>query len=129
MEREAEVRDAELLSRRELLKRSAVVGAVVALPAIGTASVGDAIAAPATIGTAARQSSLTPDQSAVLEALVDRLIPADANGPGGKAAGAAAYIEQSLSGGLAGGLTTVAPLYSASLPAVDAYATSAYGGS
>jgi gluconate 2-dehydrogenase gamma chain len=119
----------EPLSRRELLKRGAVIGAVVVLPGIGTASVGDAFGASRAAAAVARQSALTPGQSALLEAIVERIIPSDANGPGGKEAGAAAYIERSLSGGLAGGLSTAAPLYAAGLPAVDAYATSAYGGS
>jgi gluconate 2-dehydrogenase gamma chain len=72
-------------------------------------------------------SALSADQSAILRAVVARLIPADANGPSGVDAGAAAYIEKSLSGGLAGGLTEVAPLYTAGLTALDAYANSAYG--
>jgi hypothetical protein len=117
------------LSRRELVKRAAVVGAVVAVPGIGTASVGNAFAASRTAAGVARRSALTPDQSALLEAIVERIIPSDASGPGGKEAGAAAYIERSLRGGLAGGLGAAAPLYAAGLPAVDAYAASAYGGS
>jgi gluconate 2-dehydrogenase gamma chain len=115
------------MSRRELLKRGAVIGAVISVPAFGTAHVGSAYGAPAMTGVVGRRSALTPAQSAVLEAIVERLVPADANGPGGKEAGAAAYIEHSLAGGLAGGLTTAAPLYTAGLVAVDAYATSAYG--
>jgi gluconate 2-dehydrogenase gamma chain len=72
---------------------------------------------------------LSQDQVAVLEALVERIVPADATGPGGKEAGAAAYIENSLSGGLAGGLSAATPLYQSGLNAVDAYATSKYGSS
>src|SRR5262249_8497869 len=120
-------RDEELLSRRELLKRGAVAGAVLTLPAFGTVHVGSAQAAPTAAAAVGRTSALTPGQTAVLEALVERLVPADATGPGAKEAGAAAYIERSLSGGLAGGLTRAAPLYASSLAAVDAYAMSAYG--
>jgi gluconate 2-dehydrogenase gamma chain len=129
MEREKEWVDEELLSRGELLKRGAAVGFVVALPAFGTAYVGDAFAASGATADAALQSPLTPGQSAVLEALVERLVPSDKYGPGGKEAGAAAFIERSLEGGLAGGLKSAAPLYASGLAAVDAYATSAYGGS
>jgi hypothetical protein len=118
------------------VKRGAVVGAVIVLPAIGTASVGDALAAPgpttpgATTPAGTAQTGaqvLTADQAATLEALLERLIPADANGPGAKEAGVAAYIERGLQGGLGGGLTKTAPLYTAGLPALDAYAKSAYG--
>ncbi|HZO96969.1 MAG TPA: gluconate 2-dehydrogenase subunit 3 family protein [Gaiellaceae bacterium] len=127
MEQETEPRDAELISRRELLKRGAAVGVVVTLPAFGTAHASAALESRVATAQAARTSALSAQQSAVLEALVERLVPADGNGPGAKEAGAAAYIERSLDGGLAGGLKAVAPLYSAGLSAVDAYAQSAYG--
>jgi gluconate 2-dehydrogenase gamma chain len=99
MDADAHQRVDELFSRRELLKRGVVAGAVLTLPAFGTAHVGTAHAAPTVTAAAGRGSVLSPAQSAVLEALVERLVPADANGPGGKEAGAATYIEQSLSGG------------------------------
>jgi hypothetical protein len=108
-----------LWSRREMLTRGTAVGVVISLPAAGTATLETALAAVSPTASAA----LTPDQSAVLQAIVARLVPADANGPSGVDAGAAAYIEKSL----ASGLKDLAPLYSAGLPAVDAYATSAYG--
>jgi hypothetical protein len=114
------------LSRRELLTRSAALGVVVALPAVGPAMVGTPSSAAA---TATGRAALSPGQAAVLEAIVERLVPADANGPGAKEAGVATYIERSLAGGLAGGLTAVAPLYTSGLSAVDAYAVSAHGGS
>jgi gluconate 2-dehydrogenase gamma chain len=72
-------------------------------------------------------AALSADQSAVLKGIVARLIPADANGPSATDAGAAAYIETALGGGLGGGLKGLAPFYNAGLSAVDAYATSAYG--
>jgi gluconate 2-dehydrogenase gamma chain len=87
------------------------------------------IVVPSFLAACGGSTPLRPraNQSATLEAIVDRLVPADALGPGGKAAGAAAYIEKSLKGGLAGGLSDVAPLYSAGLAAVDKYAKSKYG--
>jgi gluconate 2-dehydrogenase gamma chain len=127
MSADADQRDDELFSRRELLKRGAVAGAILTLPAFGTAHVGTAHAASTVSGAAGTGSVLTPAQTAILEAMVERLVPQDANGPGGKEAGAAVYIERSLAGGLAGGLSKAAPLYAAGLPAVDAYANSAYG--
>jgi gluconate 2-dehydrogenase gamma chain len=114
---------AGLLSRREVLSRGTVLGVVVTIPAAGTATVESALAAVAPTVKAA----LSADQSAVLKALVGRLIPADANGPSGVDAGAAAYIEKSLGGGLAGGLKQLAGLYTANLSATDAYANSKYG--
>jgi gluconate 2-dehydrogenase gamma chain len=40
----------------------------------------------------------TPEEAAAVEALVDRLIPPDANGPGGKEAGCAVFIDRQLAG-------------------------------
>jgi gluconate 2-dehydrogenase gamma chain len=105
--------DGSLVSRREVLQRGAVAGAVIVVPSFLAACGGSA--------------STRPHPSAVLEAIVERLVPADASGPGGKEAGAALYIERSLKGGLAGGLSDAAGLYSAGLAAVDRYAKSKYG--
>jgi hypothetical protein len=113
-----------LWSRRELLGRGTAMGVVITIPAVGTATLDTALAAAAPKAAAA----LSADQSAVLRAIVARLVPADANGPSGTDAGAAAYIEKALGGGLAGGLKKLAPFYSGGLSAVDAYANSAYGG-
>jgi gluconate 2-dehydrogenase gamma chain len=112
-----------LWSRRELLGRGTAMGAVITIPAVGTATLDTALAAAAPKAAAA----LSADQTAVLRAIVARLVPADANGPSGTDAGAAAYIEKALTGGLAGGLKKLAPFYSGGLSAVDAYANSAYG--
>lgn len=106
--------DESLLSRREVMQRGAVAGAVMIVPSF-LAACGGGSTPP------------RPNQSAILEAIVERLVPADAYGPGGKEAGAASYIEKSLRGGLAGGLSDSAPLYSAGLAAVDKYAKSKYG--
>jgi gluconate 2-dehydrogenase gamma chain len=120
---QAHVTRAGLWSRREVFGRGAAIGAVLTIPAAGTATVRAAVAAAAPTAS----SALSADQSAILRAVVARLIPADANGPSGVDAGAAAYIEKSLGGGLAGGLKAVAPLYTAGLAALDAYAKSKYG--
>jgi gluconate 2-dehydrogenase gamma chain len=122
---EADGPEREGFSRSGLLKRAAVIGVTATLPAVGTAQYG--VADAATV-TATRQAALTPAQTSVLEAFVNRLIPADANGPSGTDAGVAAYITHSLNGGLAGGIAATAPLYAAGLTAVDAWAQSAYGG-
>lgn len=106
------------LSRREVIGRGTAVGLVVSIPAAGTATLEQALAKPA-----AKAAALTAQQSAVLRALVARLIPADANGPSGVEAGAADYIEK----GLTGGLKDLAALYKSSLTAIDAYATATFG--
>jgi gluconate 2-dehydrogenase gamma chain len=110
------------LTRRSVLQRGGVMAIALSLPAAGTAQLlpAGADAAPA--------AALTAGQTAVLDAFVERLIPTDALGPGGKDAGASGFIARSLAGGLSGGLKRLAGFYSAGLNAVDAYATSAYGG-
>jgi gluconate 2-dehydrogenase gamma chain len=106
------------LSRREVIGRGTALGLVVSIPAAGTATLEQALAQPA-----AKAAALTPQQSAVLRALIARLIPADATGPSGVDAGAADYIEK----GLTGGLKDAAALYANGLSAVDAHATATYG--
>ena len=59
------------LSRREMLRRSAVFGAVAAVPAKVLAQA----------ESAAPYRNLSPAEAAALEAFVARLIPNDANGP------------------------------------------------
>ena len=71
------------LSRREMLRRSAVFGAVAAVPANVLAQA----------ASAAPYANLTAAEAATLEALVARLIPSDANGPRALEAGAARYID------------------------------------
>ena len=97
-------------SRREMLRRSAALGAVVAIPA-------DVLAQAA---RAAPYTNLTAAEAATLEALVARLIPSDANGPGALEAGAARYIDAALGNALA----AQRPAYAAGLAALDAYARS-----
>ena len=118
------------VSRRGLLKWGGAIGIAVAVPAVGTAIPGPAVAAqtgPST-AVAAGAAPLSAEQNAVLEAFVERLIPADATGPGAIEAGVATFIARSLEGGLAGSLGSLVPLYTANLSAVDAYAMTAYGG-
>lgn len=100
-------------SRREMLTRSAALGAVAAVPAHVLAQ-----AASATPYT-----NLTAAEAATLEALVARLIPRDANGPGALEAGAARYIDGALGDALAAHRAT----YAAGLAALDAFARSRTG--
>jgi gluconate 2-dehydrogenase gamma chain len=105
-------------SRRDLLKRAGVVGVAVATPvAVATE------AAPARERD--RLESLTAAEAEALEAFVDRLIPADLNGPGAVEARVARYIDRALSGELASLRST----YSAGLAATDAFARDRFGAS
>jgi gluconate 2-dehydrogenase gamma chain len=100
-------------SRREMLRRSAALGAVAAVPANVLAQA----------ARAAPYANLTATEAATLEALVARLIPSDANGPGALEAGAARYID----GALGNALAAQRPAYAAGLAALDAYARSRGG--
>lgn len=103
------------LSRREMLRRSAALGAVAAVPAKVLAQAANA----------APYANFTAAEAATLEALVARLIPADANGPGALEAGAARYID----GALGSALAAQRPVYAAGLAALETYAQSSGGGS
>jgi len=98
-------------SRREMLKRAAVAGAVGAVPARALAQAAEPYA------------KLTAAEGATLEAIVARLIPSDASGPGALEAGASRYIDRALGDALARWRDT----YSAGLAAIDAYARRAAG--
>jgi gluconate 2-dehydrogenase gamma chain len=100
-------------SRREVLRRSAAAGAVGLVPARVLAQA--AAAAP--------YAQLTSAEAATLEAIVARLIPADANGPGALEAGAARYID----GGLGSAFASLRATYAAGLAALDSYARARAG--
>jgi hypothetical protein len=102
-------------SRREMLRRSAALGAVAAVPANVLAQA----------ASAAPYANLSAAEAATLEALVARLIPNDANGPGALEAGAARYID----GELGNALAAQRPAYAAGLAALDAYTRSRGGAS
>jgi gluconate 2-dehydrogenase gamma chain len=100
-------------SRRAILRGSAAVGAVTALPPRVLAQAANA----------APYANLSAPEAATLEAIVARLIPADANGPGALEAGAARYID----GALTSALAALRPSYKEGLAAVDAYARATAG--
>ena len=119
------------ISRRDLLKRAAIVGAAAAAAGDGArAEAGDtgrsaeshALHAPE---MAAREplENLTATEADQLEAVVARLIPTDAGGPGATEARAAHYIDRALGGALASSRQA----YTAGLAALDRYARSSRG--
>ncbi|PYR73711.1 MAG: hypothetical protein DMF87_25050 [Acidobacteria bacterium] len=115
----------KLISRRELLKRAGVAGvaAVVPVTADKRPQQGPAFAAPQAAAAREPLEHLTAMESDVLEAIVARLIPSDARGPGAKEARAAHYIDRALGGALASSRT----LYAAGLAAVEEVAQSFRG--
>jgi len=127
-----------LISRRDLLKRA--VGAAAAVPVARAFQASDADAMERSAeslalpdetvarafqasGTHEALESLSAHEMDVLEAIVGRLIPTDANGPGALEAGAARYIDRAL----AGALSPTREAYRSGLAALDRYAQSSRG--
>src|SRR5690349_10756165 len=102
----------DLVSRRDILKRVGVAGAAAAVPI-------DAIAQ----ATREPFETLTAAEGATLEAIVARLIPTDANGPGAAEAKAARYIDRALGGFL----NSFVVVYRTGLAGVESYARTAKG--
>jgi hypothetical protein len=122
------------ISRRDLLKRAAVIGvAPVARPFQGRDDRGaespalhePGVARPFQARDRAREplETLTAGEMDILDAVVARLIPTDANGPGATEARAAHYIDRALGGALA----SSRPAYTSGLAALDRYARSSRG--
>jgi gluconate 2-dehydrogenase gamma chain len=117
------------ISRRDLLKRAAAVGAVAVAPPSGSPFAGGHVEGDpervAPHGALPREplENLTASEADLLDAIVARLIPTDANGPGATEARAAHYIDRALGGALA----SSRPAYTAGLAALDRYARSSRG--
>jgi gluconate 2-dehydrogenase gamma chain len=107
-------KDAAVVSRREWLKRVSAAGAAVAVPA---ELVAQPRARPEPLET------LTEAEAVLLDAIVARLIPTDATGPGATEARAARYIDRALGGALASSRDA----YRTGLAALDAYARASKG--
>jgi len=106
------------VSRRELLKRAGVAGAAVSLPAVV------ATAPAAAVIEREQRDTFTAAQAQTIEAVLDRLIPSDATGPGAAEAKVGRYIDRALSGEL----SSLQGFYAAGIADLDEYATSKYGG-
>ena len=124
------------ISRRDLLKRAGAIGAAAAAsddvarrlqPSVEAAEAGSAkaVAVHDHLMAPAREplENLTATEADLLEAIVARLIPTDASGPGATEARAAHYIDRALGGALA----TSRPAYTSGLAALDRYAKSSRG--
>ena len=104
-----------IVSRREVLKRVGVAGAAIAVPVDVLAQ---AVARPR-----GPLETLTEAEANTLDAIVARLIPTDANGPGATEAQAARYIDRALGGFLASSRET----YRVGLAAIESYARTSRG--
>jgi gluconate 2-dehydrogenase gamma chain len=105
------------LSRGQLVRRAGMLGAVAALPG--------AAAAPALADAAASDAlkALTAAEAITLDAVLQRLLPTDASGPGAKEASVLRYIDWSLAGDLA----VFRGPYASALASIDAYSTQTFG--
>lgn len=108
--------EARTLTRRDLLRLASTAGAV----ALGPVRPGEPASA-----VQAREplQALTATEGDLLDAIVARLVPTDASGPGATEAMAARYIDRALAGALAGSREA----YRAGLAALDGHARSSKG--
>lgn len=114
------------ISRRELIKRGGMAGMLAVLPAGVLDACGGGShkgTTTSTVSAVPHHSSLTAQQLSTLQATLERLIPSDASGPGAKEAQVWRYIDRAL----AREEKAVAPLYTASLTALDAQAKHRHG--
>ena len=98
------------ISRRELLRRAALAGVAAVVP--------PRILSAQTAAPREPLETLSAIEADTLEAMVARLIPTDANGPGAAEARAAHYIDRALGGALASSREA----YRTGLADVDRYA-------
>jgi gluconate 2-dehydrogenase gamma chain len=120
-----------IISRRDILRRAATVGAAaVAAPTSilatgGAASAAEPVLQDAAAPAATREAfeNLTATEADLLEAIVERLVPSDELGPGAREARAAHYIDRALGGALASSRQA----YASGLAALDRYAQSSRG--
>jgi gluconate 2-dehydrogenase gamma chain len=125
------------ISRRDLLKRAGAIGAAAAAAGEGVrafqASDLDRPAESLALHEGASDhgmavareplENLTATEADLLDAIVARLIPSDASGPGATEARAAHYIDRALGGALASSRQA----YTAGLSALDRYSRSSRG--
>jgi gluconate 2-dehydrogenase gamma chain len=116
-----------MLTRRDLLKLAGMAGASATLPQSAAAAPASALndAAQRAAPVVAREplQSLSAAEADLLDAVVARLIPTDASGPGAREAQAVRYIDRAL----AGALSTSREAYRSGLAALDRYARSSRG--
>jgi gluconate 2-dehydrogenase gamma chain len=112
------------VSRRQLIKRGGTLagGALIAGGVAGAPAAPTAEAQSAELLSHALKT-FSPAQAQTLEAVLERLLPTDATGPGAKEANVLRYIDWSL----AGDLSVFAGPYTSAIAAIDAYAENKFG--
>jgi gluconate 2-dehydrogenase gamma chain len=116
-------------TRRDVLRigaATAVGATLLSSVAIPAEAAGAKTAKPldATLGLTKGAKVLTPQQQRTVEAIAERIIPTDGNGPGATEAMVWRYIDRALAGEYA----VQKPLYDANLAAIDTYASTQHGG-
>jgi gluconate 2-dehydrogenase gamma chain len=104
----------------ESVTRRTVIASAAFIPIAALKGAPQAASAPA----AAPVAALAPDDRRILEAFIDRLIPADENGPGAVQCGAADYIDRCLADYLAAEKSSIVD----GLAALNAFARTSQGG-
>jgi gluconate 2-dehydrogenase gamma chain len=110
-------------ARREMLKRVGAASAVAVVPATELTNTAQAQSKPAAAPLREALETLTAAEADILEAMVARIVPTDANGPGAAEARAAHYIDRALTGPIASSKAA----YVSGLAALDAYAQTSKG--
>jgi gluconate 2-dehydrogenase gamma chain len=113
------------ISRRDLLKRAAAIGGAAVLPTgvLPLGAGGGPESARQTNAAREPLENLTAAEADILDAVVARLIPTDADGPGATEARAAHYIDRALGGALAPSRQA----YTSGLAALDRHARTSRG--
>ena len=113
------------LSRRNLIKGAGLVGAAVASSGAATHLTGAENPQPATTQPRSQEALeiLTAAEAETLEAITERIIPADENGPGARDARAVHYIDRSLASDNAASRSN----YASGLAAIDDYSRKLHG--
>lgn len=109
-------RDSGGMSRATLLRRAGLIGVAAAVPAGAAAT-----AAPPP--QRERLETFTAAEADVVEAMLERLIPSDASGPGATEARVLRYVDKALDGDL----SSSRAVYTAGIADTDAYARSRFG--
>ena len=124
--------ETRIISRRDLLRGVGVAAVAVAAPAPLDGALDSAAASAGAVQQAATSAvrreayeNLTAVEADALEAVVARLIPTDADGPGATEARAVHYIDRALGGALASSRQA----YSAGFAAFDRYCRMTRGAS
>jgi gluconate 2-dehydrogenase gamma chain len=116
------VKKRKILTNQSVTRRTVIAGAafipIAALKGASQAPPAQAVSAPVP------PAALMPADRRVLDAFIDRLIPADENGPGAVACGAGDYIDRCLADYLSAETSSIVD----GLAALNAFALSSQGG-